>query len=256
MAELTLSVVLLRGLRAGDPQPARVVRQYRRLCAGSAAGDGVRCRARVRARRSGGGRRHSIAREPIPGVESAAVSSRPPVHGGRGRPLPSTGVRQLAQGPGASRRRHSDQRRLLLRRWAFRSSGGVRSASRTRRIAAGRDRQRNAGAPDLPRRGSDRAPDSPQRARTDDLLRRGRAGRERVARNRRRRRRHPPGQPGRGARGDDLPAVYADRRTRHVPDGAHPDGRRRAACGERATGRAAEEPIRRWTGGRSVRCGR
>ena len=161
-----------------------------------------------------------------------------------------------AAGAGASRRRHSHQRRLLCDDGHPAHQGACVQRAGRGGIAAGRDRQRHAGAPDLPRRGSDRAPDSPRRTRTDDLLRRGRAGRERLARDRRRGRRYPPGQPGRGARGDDLPAVYADRRTRHVPDGAHPD--RQATCRVwRARCRAScGRAIRRWSGGRSVRCGR
>ena len=138
-------------------------------------------------------------------------------------------------------------------RWASRSSKG-----RVQRAGRGAsppvvDRQRDAGAPGLPRRGSDRAPDSPQRAFADDVLRRRRTGRERLAGDRRRGRGHPPGEPGRGAGGDDLSAVYADRRARHVPDGSTRTDRdmaRVAACSPASC--ANVDPA--WTGGRSGRC--
>ena len=168
------------GLRAGDPQPDRAVWQYRWLRAGSAARDGVRCRTRVRARRQevarGTGSRANDSRRRVGrGVVTTAGARRP-----RSRPLPSTGVRQCP-GAGASRRRHSDQRRLLRDDGHPAHQGACVQRAGHRGIAAGRDRQRHAGAPDLPRRGSDRAADSPRRTGADDLLRRGRAGRARVA---------------------------------------------------------------------------
>ena len=80
----------------------------------------------------------------IPGVESAAVSSRPPVHGGRVQTFTVDGREAVPAGAGASRRGHSHQRRLLCDDGHPAHQGACVQRAGHGGIAAGRDRQRHA----------------------------------------------------------------------------------------------------------------
>ena len=170
-----------RGLRTGHPQPARVVRQHRWLRARSAARNAGRMRGASSTPAVTRWRAALDRAGTIPGVESAAVSSRPPVHGGREQTFTVDGRAAVAPGQEPRAGDILDQRRLLRDDGHPAHQGACVQRAGHRGIAAGRDRQRHAGAPDLSRRGSDRPPDSPQRAVADDVLRRGRTGRERLA---------------------------------------------------------------------------
>ena len=176
----------------------------------------------------------------IPGVESAALSSRPPIHGAR---LQSFSVSGRPAVDHALEPRAGD---ILISPDYFRTMGiplrrgraftelDAHTSTPVVIISETLARQQFPGEDPIGQRIriNERSPLSccVVAAPVDGVWR------EIVGSGRR----HPPGQSGRSARGDDLPPLWPDFRTRHVPAGPDADRSRYRPGGRGARDRAAQ----------------